>query len=149
MKARGCTRSEIALALNVHPSTVGDIIRRATDNAIERVRSETVEELVAQHRAERHGRVQALIAVLDSAKLRNDARTIIEVTRELRHEAKEDREWMRELGAFDRYRLSLKERQQADPNSSDESLIEMFKEMVRSSTSPNREENFDPSGTAH
>lgn len=107
MKARGCTRADIARAINVSPGHVAEIIRRATDNAVERVRSETVEELVAQHRAERHARVQELHAVLAVATLRNDARIIIDVTRELRHEAKEDREWMRELGAFDSYRTHV------------------------------------------
>lgn len=105
MRARGCTQLEIARALNIDPSTVREIIRRATDNAIERVRSETVEELVAQHRAERDSRMQTLHAVLDVATRCNDVRTIVEIARELRHEAKENREWMRELGAFDRYRV--------------------------------------------
>lgn len=135
MKARGCTRADIARALAVHPSTVGEIIRRATDNAVERVRSETVEELVAQHRAERHARVQALHAVLAVATLRNDARTIMDVTRELRHEAKEDREWMRDLGAFDRFRIPTEDDRQLSQGRNGNDLIEMFREVVSSAFS--------------
>lgn len=151
MKARGSTRADIARALNVHPSTVGEIMRRATENAVERVRTQTVEELVTEHRAERHARVQALHALLSDATLRNDARTSLDVLRELRHEAKEDREWMRELGGFDRYRLTTEARAQASRSQADDDLISMFKELVTSLAPPNAEEgpSLTPTGTTH
>ncbi|RDJ21996.1 hypothetical protein DWF00_27130 [Bosea caraganae] len=152
MKARGCTRADIARALNVHPSTVGEIVRRATDNAVERVRAQTIEELVSEHRAERHARVQALHAVLDGATLRNDARTIVEVIRELRHEAKEDREWMRELGAFDRFRVHVAvDRDKAPGQEGAEFMQEALREMVTAfgSLDPDERLSLAPAGPAH
>ena len=105
MKARGCARSEIGRALTIHPSTVTDLLNRANAAALERVRSETVEDLIVQRRAERDTRAQKLAALLERAELRGDVRTQLDALRELRNEAKEDREWMRELGAFDHYRI--------------------------------------------
>ncbi|WID98152.1 hypothetical protein QO058_07890 [Bosea vestrisii] len=154
MKARGCTRSDIARAIGVHPSTVGEIIRRATDNAVERVRSETVEELVAQHRAERDARARALARLQAQAEVRGDVRTQLDVLRHQLAEDKESREWMRELGAFDHFRIhTLAERQQRDGNSTDD-LIGMFRELVTSCLSLDdgtdlKELPHAPTGTTH
>ncbi|WP_143079745.1 hypothetical protein [Bosea lupini] len=152
MKARGCTRADIARAIGVSPGHVGEIIRRATDNAVELVRSQAVEELVAQHLAERHARVQALHAVLAVATLRNDGRTIMDVTRELRHEAKEDREWMRELGAFDSYRtLVAPRRDRPAGQESLEIMQEALREMVTAvgALEPDERLSPGPAGTTH
>lgn len=131
MKARGCTRAEMARALNLHPSTVAEIVRRASDNAIERVRSETVEELVAQRRAERDMRAQKLTAILEQAELRRDVRTQLDALRELRQEGKEDREWMRELGAFDRYRIpTIADRDKAISEHSSKDLLDAVREFA-------------------
>ena len=152
MTARGCTRVDIARALNVHPSTVGEIIRRATNNAVELVRSQTVEELVAQHRAERHARVQALHTVLAVATQRGDARIIMDVTRELRHEAKEDREWMRELGAFDSYRTHVApHRDRPAGQEGLEIMQEALREMVTAfgALDPDERQSPGPAWTTH
>jgi len=111
MKARGCGRAEIGRALNIHPNTVTDLLNRANAAALERVRSETVEDLIVQRRAERDARAQRLHAILERAELRGDVRTQLDALRDLRHESKEDREWMRELGAFDSFRVPTMQEQ--------------------------------------
>lgn len=130
MKARGCTRADIARALNVHPSTVGEIIRRATDNAVERVRSETVEELVAQRQAERDARARKLALLQERAELRGDVRTQLDVLRHQLAEDREEREWIRELGAFDRFRIPTEEDRRRSQNRTGGDLIDMFREVV-------------------
>lgn len=113
MKARGCSRAQIGRALGISPNSVTDVLSRANAAALERVRSDTVEDLIVQRRAERDSRAQRLHAILERAEQRGDIRTQLDVLRELRHESKEDREWMRELGAFDSFRVpTIKEQDQ-------------------------------------
>ena len=114
MKARGCGRAEIGRALNIHPSTVTDLLSRANAAALERVRSETVEDLIVQRRAERDARAQKLHAILETAELRGDVRTQLDALREMRHEAKEDLAWMTALGAFDRFRVPTMQEQDSE-----------------------------------
>lgn len=135
MKARGCTRADIARALDVHPSTVGEIIRRGTDNAVERVRSETVEELVAQRQAERDARARKLAHLQERAELRGDVRTQLDVLRHQLAEDREQREWMRELGAFDRFRIPTEEDRRRTQNRTGGDLIDMFREVVSAALS--------------
>lgn len=145
MRARGSTHAEIARALGgIHPSTVREVISRAKRNALEQVRSDTVEELVAQHRAERHARVQELTAIIEDAKQRNDVSTRLAALRELRHEAKEDREWMEKLGAFDIYRVHVADHRDKRPGQEGlETLHDALREMADAFGSP------EPTSTAH
>lgn len=151
MKARGCSRSEIGRALSIHPSTVTDLLNHANAAALERVRSETVEDLIVQRRAERDTRAQKLAVLLERAELRGDVPTQISVLRELRHEGKEDREWMEALGAFDHYRIpSMQE--QAEQRGGDLSrdardLLEGVAALFGSG--PEIDILPEPNGTAH
>lgn len=136
MTAQGYSRRDVAQALTVHPSTVSELTARAKAAALERVRSETVEGLIVQRMAERNARVRGLHGILDDAIRRGDVRTQIEVHRELRHEGKEDREWMRDLGAFGRYRIPTAHEQEiaserSRGNDLQRSAIELFEEIGR------------------
>lgn len=124
MAAQGYSRRDIAQALSVHPSTVSELTARAKAAALERVRSETVESLIVQRMAERNARTRELHAILDEAKRRGDVRTQIDVLRELRHEGKEDREWMRDLGAFGRYCIPTVHEQEIEREQSKDSDLQ-------------------------
>lgn len=152
MKARGCTRAEIARAIKCSPSHVGEIIATATRKAITEARSQTVDELLAEHRAERHARVQALHALLQDATCSGDRRTRIEALRELRHEAKEDRELMDKLGVFDWSMANARARVEKPPGQEGLEIIqEALRELVEDlgAFRPEGELSSIPTGATH
>lgn len=113
MRVRGSTNAEIAHALGITPNSVSELIARAQAAELSRVRAETVEDLLIQLRSSRDLRRRELGEVLVRAKARGDDQLIVTIARELRHEAKEDRELMRDLGAFDSFKVPTMQEQES------------------------------------
>jgi len=129
LRGEGRTHAEIASRLGIHPSTVREVISRANANALERVRARTVEELVAQQMVERQARARNLARLQEQAEARGDVRTQIDIERLKLAEAREHREWLGALGAFDHFRIRTHEdREQSDGRSPDD-LISMAKQL--------------------
>jgi len=112
MRVRGSTNAEIAHALGITPNSVSELIARAQAAELSRVRAETVEDLLIQLRSSRDLRRRELGEVLERARVRRDDPLIVSIVRELRHEAKEDRELMRDLGAFDSFKVPTMQEQE-------------------------------------
>jgi len=112
MRVRGSTNREIAHALGITPNSVSELIARAQAAELSRVRTETVEDLLIQLRSSRDLRRRELGEVLERARGRREDPLIISIVRELRHEAKEDRELMRDLGAFDSFKVPTMQEQE-------------------------------------
>lgn len=113
MRARGSTNAEIGHALKITPNGVSELIARAQAAELSRVRAETVEDLLIQLRSSRDLRRRELGKVLERATARGDDVLIVSIVRELRHEAKEDREMMRDLGAFDSFKVPTMQEQES------------------------------------
>jgi len=113
MRVRGSTNAEIAQALGITPNSVSELIARAQAAELSRVRAETVEDLLIQLRSSRDLRRRELGEVLERARTRRNDPLIISIVRELRHEAKEDRELMRDLGAFDSFKVPTMQEQES------------------------------------
>jgi len=123
MRVRGSTNAEIARALGITPNSVSELIARAQAAELSRVRTETVEDLLIQLRSSRDLRRRELGEVLERARVCRDDPLIISIVRELRHEAKEDRELMRDLGAFDSFKvLTMQEQESRQAQNRDGSL---------------------------
>lgn len=132
LRAEGRTYAEIARRLNINPSTVREDIGRANAKAVERVRAQTVEELVAQHMVARQARARNLARLQEQAEARNDVRTQLEVAKIRMAEDREHREWMDKLGAFDRFRIPTEDDRRHTHERNGGDLIDMFREVVTS-----------------
>lgn len=129
LRAEGRTHAEIAGRLGLHPATVREFISRANAHALERVRAQTVEELVAQHMIERQARARNLSHLQEQAEARGDIRIQLDIERLKLAEAREHREWLGALGGFDHFRIKTHDERQESDGRSPDCLISMAKQL--------------------
>lgn len=152
LRAEGHSCVEIARRLSLHPSTVREDINRANANAVERVRAQTVEKLVAEHMLQRQARARDLSRLQEQAEARNDVRTQLDIARLKLAEDREHREWLDKLGAFDRFRLPTEDDRRHTHERKGDDLIDIFREVVTSALlSGEMDDELLPSsaGTTH
>lgn len=151
LRAEGRTYVEIARRLNIHPSTVREDISRANAKAIERVRSQTVEKLVAQHMVAQQARARNLARLQEQAEARNDVRTQLDIAKIRQAEERLQMDWMDKLGAFDHFRLPTEDDRRHGSARSGGDLIDMFRDVFSSAmlTGEDQQEGHIPTETTH
>ncbi|BCB17929.1 hypothetical protein OCUBac02_08230 [Bosea sp. ANAM02] len=125
----GYTYSEIARHLNIHPSTAREVIVRAERHAVERVRAQTVDKLVAQRDIARQARARNLARLQEQAEARNDVHTQLDIAKIRLTEERLQMDWMDKLGAFDHFRIKTHEEHQRSEGHSPDDLIGMAKQL--------------------